>query len=392
MMRVLRDIGWGFFCASSWTWCIGTFLPFLMLRLHGWPGFWLFLIPNVVGCTLFGWWFTPESSRRFCAKHQRLMALFSAVTISYQVAFLWWMIPATHAVIDDGTGVTSGQWALAITLGAGTAIALIAGWRNDDAWMDVASIAAIGPIVVLLQSPVTPIDQWPGHGAMAQRDLWLAAPLVVSGFLACPFLDLTFHRARQSASGPCAFAVFGAVFGLMIVAVAMQWDGTGAALAFPMVLTWCVQLPFTALAHTRELAGSLRSGSLIVHTAAGRVQSVARLNDAPFVARALVLVGAIAAVGWLMAATLPESALAWWLPGETSYVRWLAMYGVVFPVLLLAAWARWRVARTVAALAVAMGGAELGFLHASSWWLLWPAAVMAVVMWDAAPRTLWRAA
>ena len=49
-----RTLGWGLYCASSWTWCIGMFLPIIMLRRFGWPGFLVFAIPNVIGLIAFG--------------------------------------------------------------------------------------------------------------------------------------------------------------------------------------------------------------------------------------------------------------------------------------------------------------------------------------------------
>ena len=48
-------VGWGFFCAASWTWCIGMFFPLLLLRDFGWPGLVAFLVPNVIGCAGFGY-------------------------------------------------------------------------------------------------------------------------------------------------------------------------------------------------------------------------------------------------------------------------------------------------------------------------------------------------
>jgi hypothetical protein len=380
MPRFLRDLGWGLFCASSWTWCIGTFLPFLMLRLHGWPGFWLFLVPNVLGCTLFGWWFTPASSRAFCARHQRLVAAFSAVTAAYQVAFLAWMLPVTAGFVDEPGCITGTGMMTAIALGLGTIAVLGTWWSKDAAWLLVAAVATIGSIVVLWQVPVSPMAEWPVDGALPRRDLLLAAPVIIAGFLCCPALDLTFHRARQSVSSPWAFVVFGIAFGLTIIGVAMQWDGTAAAPGAVMLGVWCVQLPFTALAHLRELDGIVRYGSLDVRSgqAPSLLVSGPRMGDA--LLRALLMVGAVAACGIAVQAMLPESPFAWYFPGETGYLRWLAMYGVVFPLLLLAARACWPTGKTVIALLFAAMSAEIGFLQESPWWLIAPAGIMALAI------------
>ena len=55
MRRELATVGWGLFCASSWTWCIGMYLPVLLLRHFGWPGVLAFVVPNVAGCVAFGY-------------------------------------------------------------------------------------------------------------------------------------------------------------------------------------------------------------------------------------------------------------------------------------------------------------------------------------------------
>lgn len=391
MPRFMRDLGWGLFCASSWTWCIGTFLPFLMLRLHGWPGFWLFLVPNVLGCTLFGWWFTPQSSRAFCARHQKLMAAFSAVTAAYQVAFLAWMLPAAAGFVDEPGCVTGPGMMTALALGLATVATLGTWWRKDAAWIAVACAATIGSIVMLWQVPVSPMGEWPSEGTLPRRDLLLAAPVIIAGFLACPALDLTFHRARQSVASPRAFAVFGIAFGLTIVGVAMQWDGTAGAPGVAMLCVWCVQLPFTALAHVRELDGIVRRGGLDVRSERGPELFLAGPRVGDSLLRALVMVGVIAAIGISMQALAPESPFAWYFPGETGYLRWLAMYGVVFPVLLLAARAGWSFGKGVVAVVLASMGAELGFLQDSAWWLLWPAGVMLIALMDA-PRASTRSA
>ena len=46
--------GWGLFCACSWTWCIGMFLPVILIRDLGGAGFLAFAIPNLFGFGLAG--------------------------------------------------------------------------------------------------------------------------------------------------------------------------------------------------------------------------------------------------------------------------------------------------------------------------------------------------
>ena len=44
----MATVAWGLFCSNSWTWCIGMYLPVILLRSFGWPGFLAFVIPNVL--------------------------------------------------------------------------------------------------------------------------------------------------------------------------------------------------------------------------------------------------------------------------------------------------------------------------------------------------------
>jgi hypothetical protein len=279
--------------------------------------------------------------------------------------------------------VTGAGLMTALALGLATIAVLGTWWRKDAAWITVACVATGGSIALLWQMPVSPMGEWPDEGTLPRRDLLLAAPVIIAGFLACPALDLTFHRARQSVDSPRAFAVFGLTFGLTIVGVAMQWDGTAAAPGLAMLCVWCVQLPFTALAHLRELDGIVRHGSLDVRSERepGLVVSGPRLGDS--LVRALVMVGVVAGIGIAVQSFAPASPFAWYFPGETGYLRWLAMYGVVFPVLLLAARAGWSFGKGAVAVLLAGMAAELGFLQHSAWWLLWPAGVMMIALMDA---------
>ena len=66
------------------------YMPFILLRLWGWPGFWAFLIPNVLGCAAFGFVLDGQRSRALAAKLGWMCALFSAVTVAYQCYFAGW--------------------------------------------------------------------------------------------------------------------------------------------------------------------------------------------------------------------------------------------------------------------------------------------------------------
>ena len=40
--RLGQTVGWGLYASSSWTWCIGMFLPIILLDRFGTAGFWAF--------------------------------------------------------------------------------------------------------------------------------------------------------------------------------------------------------------------------------------------------------------------------------------------------------------------------------------------------------------
>ena len=42
------------------------FLPIILLRNWGWPGFWVFAIFNVLGCAGFGYWCSSKRSEELC--------------------------------------------------------------------------------------------------------------------------------------------------------------------------------------------------------------------------------------------------------------------------------------------------------------------------------------
>ncbi|MCH2186203.1 hypothetical protein MK280_10050, partial [Myxococcota bacterium] len=87
----IRVLGWGVYCASSWTWCIGMFLPIILLRLFGWPGFLVFAIPNLVGLVAIGYLCNTERCRAILREHRPAIRLFSAATVAFQLFFLAWV-------------------------------------------------------------------------------------------------------------------------------------------------------------------------------------------------------------------------------------------------------------------------------------------------------------
>ncbi len=364
--------GWGLYCACSWTWCIGMFLPVILLGRFGWTGFLAFAIPNLIGCVGFGYVFDADRSRRFTTSHPLAVRWFSLATIAFQVFFIGWttgvfvFAPDAAAAPDPATAGVARDvliWPVLGVILTWTAGAAAVSARGDLFWRWFAFLAAIasGVLFVLalgraggLPAAPPPEDAAPVSGIV---------PLMLLGFLACPALDATFHRARQQAPSRHAFAVFGVVFAMMLVFAATTYDGLDADRILPALLTlaiaqWTLQLVFTIGAHIRELA-ALPSGRL---------------------GRGAALLAAIA-VGSLLG-----------LPGiadERVYLLFLGLYAVPFPMYVIAAAingperrlpGRWIASILLVSLAVSPLG-WMGFIENRTLFLLPLAALTAVAGW-----------
>ena len=312
--------GWGLYCASSWTWCIGMFLPIVLLSRFGWAGFWAFLIPNVLGCAGFGYLFSRESSRRFATNHAPALRWFSMATIAFQVFFLGWsagtFVYAPEAAASGDAAVAGAAtdtlaWPVLGTILTWTAGAFAFSGRGDLFWRWFAAIAAIGSgslfAIAIFQTGGPPAAPRPEAGA----SLLGAAPIIALGFFACPSLDATFHRARQQTPSRHAFAIFGLVFAGMLAFAGWVFDGLSperiAATLLPLVVAqWTLQLVFTIGAHVREVG--LLPGGLV--------------GSRPLLLVA-VLIGTIAG--------LPAIA------GESVYLCFLGLYAIPFPMYVIAA-------------------------------------------------------
>src|SRR2546421_8858832 len=86
-------LAWAAYLACSWTWCIGMFLPVLLVRDYGIWGWVVFAVPNVVGAAAMGWVIrSAESSHAITGNHFSACAAFSVITILFHVFFVQWMV------------------------------------------------------------------------------------------------------------------------------------------------------------------------------------------------------------------------------------------------------------------------------------------------------------
>ena len=92
---------WGAYLACSWTWCIGMFLPALLLRDMGWAGFLIFAIPNVLGAAAMGWVLTSRSdSVRFVEKHASAIEWFSIITLGFHLFWILWLASFVQSALQ----------------------------------------------------------------------------------------------------------------------------------------------------------------------------------------------------------------------------------------------------------------------------------------------------
>lgn len=212
-IRLGRTVGEGMYLASSWTWCIGMFLPILLLRDMGAWSWLAFAIPNVVGAAAMGAVLAaPGHSAALTTAHHTAMRWFSIVTLAFQLYFLVWILIDAPASIQP--------WLLALML----VVIVFSGrhargtrWSRAAVACTYIASAALGAFYVsAVGLPSLP----PSIGPMV-IDLAFLAPVCVLGFALCPYLDLSFHAVRQRTpgrEGTVAFLVgFGVFFLAMIV-------------------------------------------------------------------------------------------------------------------------------------------------------------------------------
>lgn len=213
-------LGWAVYLAMSWTWCIGMFLPVLLVRDYGIWGFVVFAVPNVLGAAAMGWVIRSASlSSQIVRSHHVACRLFSLVTIAFHVFFIIWIfgpLPGSPVLLLPAAIVLAmlihltGRWGNSWHIGV-AALTL------------VLSVSLFGIGYVARQLPRIPFGQdWDPTN--------LAGLALVSffGFVLCPYLDLTFHRVRQHTSpsnARLAYAIGFGVFFLAMILFTLAYSG-----------------------------------------------------------------------------------------------------------------------------------------------------------------------
>src|SRR5438874_5606425 len=94
---LLPSFSWAIYLGMSWTWCIGMFLPVLLVRDYGIWGWIVFATPNVVGAAAMGWVLKDHDSQAMVQAHNYAIKAFSFVTAAFQLFFAFWMFDLMNA-------------------------------------------------------------------------------------------------------------------------------------------------------------------------------------------------------------------------------------------------------------------------------------------------------
>jgi hypothetical protein len=363
------------------------YLPIIMLRHWGWPGFWVFAIPNVLGCAGFGYLCSKAKSEALCRDHAGAMVAFSAVTVAYQLFFAGF-VGGAYVLLLRGAAAESGSgspaalaWAdqldPALAIPAVLAVvALLLGLLSDRWWPWLGALATGTTYVVWTELGLGRLAGVASVGDATPASLLLAAPIIAFGFLFCPWLDRTFHRARQQTTSVHAFGVFGASFFVAILMTCAYGAGGRLDLSGAVVAHLATQLLFTTAVHLREI----RIAPVPV---AQRTRQLALVLP--------IVVGVVSATATALLAVDPE----------TAYFLFLGCYGLVFPgyVLLFMTPDRWlplgmrRWSRTPRRLAlygllvlVLAPLAAKGFIDLWTWLLPIPLVVLVLALWTGDDR------
>lgn len=289
------------------------FLPVLLVRDMGLITWIVFAVPNVLGAAAMGWVLSrPGQSERMVRDHLPACAAFSAVTISFHVFFLLWFVPRL-------VGLPTAAITLALA-----AVYLMATAARPKLDLPAAVIVWFFSLAMLFLF----LRDWPGvrlsfsgHGKLGPA--WLA-PVCIFGFALCPYLDLTFHRARQALGPGEAGVGFGFGFGVCFFAMII-FSLLYAAVLWPL-------LGGDWREHVRPAFGTLIAAHMIVQAAftlAVHTRSFVTLEVKRGGVLMLIVMAQLALFLGLGANVFPR--YHGMDAGEVIYRLFMAFYGLVFP-------------------------------------------------------------
>jgi hypothetical protein len=360
------------------------FLPMLLVRDYGVWAFVVFAVPNVIGAGAMGWVLRDGAAERIVERHRAACAVFSTVTIAFQAFFLAWVpLSLLDSPNSDQSRLHVGV--MLWMLGTAIAVAVLGFGYWKRSWT-----LQLGAVLILISSLVAAwgltrsgaIDLWNDAAFVPLRrdppiGLVLLAPVCVFGFALCPYLDLTFLRARRSmshrAAGPAFAMGFGGPFLAMILITLLATPlylelvgkgatrSSGLALASILAGHLILQLWYTIEVHAVELTRKMGP------------RSIAGLGVG-------VLCLAFAGCGWLLNNDSSHAGLSL---AEIAYRCFMSFYGLVFPAYVWLCMiptrdghsgiggerGRWKVMVLGGACVLAAPCYWMGFIERVEWWL-----------------------
>lgn len=305
------------------------FLPVLLVRDFGMAGFVAFAVPNVLGAAAMGWVLVRrETALHLVRRHAIFVGLFSIVTIAFHVFFLVW--------VTQGLWLLPGPWGLTGVLLVMLMMLIVASlnisWQRVLAALIVVATAVAAAIVWVQGDGGTMadggVDEALALARLPRGDAAMFLAVSIFGFALCPYLDVTFNRARAGLGvwpARWAFSLGFGVFFLGMILITLAYSGLflgqGSRWAHLVAVHIFVQAAFTVGVHLRSLAGPMMPvrlrGTCIAATIVG----------------SLVVLGATVllrerfeAVNGLHA--LQQGAIG---AGETIYRAFMGFYGLAFP-------------------------------------------------------------
>ncbi len=310
---------WAVYLGMSWTWCIGMFLPVLLVHQFDLWAWVVFAIPNVVGAAAMGWTISRETGVSILGNHARAVSAFSTVTISFQLFFALWIFrnfgafglrawPFFVALFGPVFILSVPRrfsFLLAVAVFAGSLACLV-------------KLALVGDLGIGDPAGLLRVDQ--------ASDVFGLTTVCSFGFALCPYLDGTFLAARARLSRNASRAAFGVGFGIFFFSMivftlfyarpvwalrAYLFPHTAALIATMLGTHWAIQLGYTVGVHTSSILsiGTPRSTTI----------------------RNLFLAPAAAVAAFTLTLLIRWSDHYAMETGELIYRLFMSFYGLIFP-------------------------------------------------------------
>ena len=251
--------------------------------------------------------------------------------------------------------------------------------------MIAGTVCTVASFALFATNGLGALNNPPVVGTMTPISLAWAAPFMAFGFLLCPVLDPTFHRALQQSPSRHSFAVFGVAFAAQLLFAASTFNAASGLMfvAWPIAAQLILQTTFTMCAMVSVTSpAALRSWTTApawLPKFIGRPSwaGFASVLALPIVGMALgrFLLDLLTAITVDVPVMMPASELlasvsSLTSAGEATYMRCLGFYGIIFPAWLLLKLRRVPAAVAWPAIFVAAAAAERGMVGARTSFLL----------------------